>query len=322
MEVSRANRWALLISVMLLLSACASHRLGIMGGGSAPLHVRDTFTPAVLQPVDSRRPINVVVHPYEDGRPEAPSRRIGEIRDTFVSDMTGSKIEIDEDISALVTAAMRRQLAAAGYHVLDGERDGTSPETFVIAGRITKFSLDVLSRDKVDIEVQTRVTDPRSNEVIWSGTVKEQTERFAGVIGDSRSSLVSYLNDSLRHVTEKTVKALTAALVQSLPDMFLQAGAPTPGVSVQTAPHVRNEGHVQPPPNMPGKDGGELSITTVPAGVQVYIGDVYYGVSPLTLKLAAGIYAVRLAADGYREVTQKVSVRAAQTTRWRVEMRR
>jgi len=322
MELSRANRLVLLIGVMLVLGACANHRLAIMGGGSAPLHVRDTFTPAALQPIDSRRPINVVVHAYEDGRPEAPSRRIGEIRDTFVSDMTGSEIEIDEDIPTLVTEAMGKQLAAAGYHVVDAGRDGGPAATFVIAGRITKFSLDVLSRDKVDIEVQSRVTDPRSNEVIWSGTVKEQTERFAGVVGDSRSSLVSYLDDSLRHVTEKTVKTLTANLVQSLPDMFLQAGAPTPGVSVQTAPHVHNEDHAQPAPNVADKDGGELSITTAPAGVQVYIGDVYYGASPLTLKLAAGIYAVRLAADGYREVTQKVSVRAAQTTRWRVEMRR
>ncbi len=322
MGVRRAGRLILLTGVMLVLGACASHRLALMGGGSEPLHVRDTFTPAVQQPVDSRRPIDVVVHTYEDGRSEAPSRRIGDIRDTFVSDMTGSHIVIDEGIATLVTTAMRKQLAVAGYHVLNGEQGGTPPVAYVIQGRITRFSLDVLSRDKVEIEVQTRVTDPHTNEVIWAGTVQEKTEHFAGVIGDSRASLVDYLDDSLRHVTEKTVKAFTAALAQSLPDMFLQAGVPTPGVSVQTAPRVHNEGHVQPSPNIPVKDGGELSITTVPAGVQVYIGDVYYGMSPLSLKLAAGVYSVRLAVEGYRDVTQKVSVRPAETTRWRVAMQR
>lgn len=314
-------RWLLTGCALCVVSACANHRIPILGADGSPLQVKNTFTPAAIQPVNSRRPINVIIHVYEDGRADAPARRIGAIRDTFVSDMTGTEIALDQGIAELVTSAMRRQLTAAGYHVIGGEAGGAAPTLFVINGLVAKFGLDVLSRDKVDIEVQTRVTEVGTGEVIWSGTVKEQTERFAGVSGDSRASLVSYLDKSLQHVTEKTVRTFTATLVQLRPELFLQAGVPTPGVTVQTAPPARGEGGMQAPSDQSADGRGELSITTEPAGVQVYVGDVYYGTSPLSLKLVAGIYSLRLTADGYREVTQKVSVRSRETTKWQVRMR-
>lgn len=322
MKASRVVRWLLAGCVISLVSACANHRIPILGADGDPLQVKGTFSPEAIQPINPRRPINIIVHPYEDDRAGAPARRIGEIKGTFVSDMTGTDIVIDGDVADLVTTAMARQLTAAGYHVLDGGSGGAAQAAFVIGGRIDRFGLDVLSRDRVDLEVQTRVTDAGTGEVIWSGTVRERTERFAGVSGNSRATLVSYLDKSLQHVTEKTVKAVTASLVQSQPDLFLQAGEPTPGVSVHTAPHAREANPMSRPSQAPVGDAGTLAISTVPAGVQVYIGDVYYGVSPLSLQLAAGIYSMRLAAHGYQDVSQKVAVRPGETTQWKVDMQR
>ena len=312
----------LAVCVSLVLGACANHHLPMFGADSGPLQVKNTFTPAALQPVNPRQPIYLLVHDYDDSRAVASARRIGQIRDTFVSDMTGTEVVIDEDVAAFVTSAMKRQLAAAGYQVLSAKGAGGEPATFVIKGRVNKLALDVLARDKVNIEVQTVVTDPRNGEVVWSGTVKEQNERFAGVSGNSRASLVSYLDESLRHVTRKTVTTITASLAQSLPDLFLQAGVPTPGVTVHAAPHAGGEGHSQAPAAMPVEDTGTLSIETMPVGVQIYVGDVYYGQSPLSLKLAPGVYSVRLAANGYKDITQKISVRPGETTDWHVNMQR
>ena len=308
---------------VLLLTACANHHFSLLGGNAAPLHVNDTFKAAAVQPIDTRKPITVLVLEYEDGRSNAPSRRIGEIRDTFVSDMNGDKVEIDQNVAALVTSAMRAQLKAAGYQVIDHNGVGARSTSFVLSGRINEFSLDVLSRDKVEMEVQARLKGPGADEVVWSGTVREDSDRFAGVSGNSRASLVSYLNKSLQQVTFKTVNSVTATLVQARPDLFLQAGMPSPGVTVQTAPHaVVNEESNVVPQSTNTAETGMLSIVTVPAAVKVYIGDVYYGLSPLSLKLASGIYSVRLSADGYRDVDQKISVRAGETTDWHSELER
>lgn len=319
--VGRGRLCGFYVCAVLALCACTSHRMLFITTDSGPLQVGGNFKPASVSPINPRRPLYVAVEDYQDDRDNAPSRQIGEIKDTFVSDMTGNKIEIDEDVAAVVTSAMKKQMAAYGYRVVDGTDAHAPAADFVIKGRIEKFSYDVISRDKVNMVVQTIVSNPRENTVIWSGTVTEHSDRFAGVTGNSRGSIIAYFDKSLQNLVRKTADAFTASLVQAQPDMFLQAGTPTPGVTVETAPSPAAEASAgAKTAGEPGSKTGVLSVTTTPAAVQVYIGDVYYGLSPLRLQLAPGVYPVRLVADGYREVEQKVSVRAAQTTAWDVNM--
>jgi len=59
---------------------------------------------------------------------------------------------------------------------------------------------------------------------------------------------------------------------------------------------------------------GRLVITTRPTSARVYLGDVYFGLSPLQLQLDPAIHSLRVELDGHRTATQKVSVRDGETT--------
>lgn len=301
------------MTICLALNACAGYRVPSMGFSSGPLQVKGKLKPASVQPINPRRPVYIRVEDYRDARDNAPSRQIGAIRNTHVSDLHSYKIVIDGDVAALVTAAMKGQLAAGGYHVV-GAADRAA---FVLSGKVERFRYDVYSQDHVDMQVQSslRGADGR---VLWAGTVKEQFQRFAGVMGDNRATIVHFIGKGLQNVTRKTLTAISGALARARPDLFLQAGAPVPGVAVQAAPPSKATAPGGKVP--PAGRQGTLDIGTAPDGVKVYIGDVYYGSTPLKLHLAPGIYTVRLVAAGYQEVTQKVSVREGDTTRWETTM--
>jgi formylglycine-generating enzyme required for sulfatase activity len=52
---------------------------------------------------------------------------------------------------------------------------------------------------------------------------------------------------------------------------------------------------------------GSISITSTPEGAEIYIDDVYKGVTPQTIDLAKGTYTVRLEIDGY-EIYKKENI--------------
>ena len=67
-------------------------------------------------------------------------------------------------------------------------------------------------------------------------------------------------------------------------------------------------------PLAPASAKGTFSLTTVPSRARVYGDDVYYGTSPLKLELDPGVTVFRFKLDGYKTVTQKVSIRRGETT--------
>lgn len=317
--------------LLLALDGCAGQGLSAFGLGSDKIHVQGRYKPALVAQINSRRPVYLLLKPYTDTRPDAPSQRIGTVaNDMFVSNLSGHAVVIDENVSTLVTRAMRDEFNAAGYHVVGPGDPDAGKAQFTLTGTIKGFRLDVKARDEVDMRVQTEVQDPRTDASIWSGTVTENSNRFAGMMGDSRGSLTDYVIESLQNVTRKTASTVTASLSQAYPNLFLQAGTPMAGVSVQTAPEVpaapaQPQPQTQPrtgPPvqSGPGQAQGTLSITTTPTAVQVYLGDVYYGLSPLNAQLPAGIYEVRLQKQGYQDVDQKVAVRPGDATQWTVPL--
>jgi len=60
---------------------------------------------------------------------------------------------------------------------------------------------------------------------------------------------------------------------------------------------------------------GTLSVTTTPAGAQVYLDDILRGASPATIPgLAAGSHILRLEKSGYRNMTVPVEITTGKTT--------
>jgi hypothetical protein len=90
------------------------------------------------------------------------------------------------------------------------------------------------------------------------------------------------------------------------------AGAKAPATTVGPSP-------IEVPP-IKGK--GIIVITTDPPRAKVYIGDVYYGLSPLSIDLDPGIYELRFRLKGFKEALEKVAIRPGHVMELEVEFER
>ena len=280
--------------------------------GPAPAALQLDVTPKLApgQIVHPKRPIVLRFSEYTDARPAAPSTKIGDIKAT-VLDMHGTDLVV-ENLSSTVTAAMVNQLSASGFQtVADGGKTAAGSADFEISGVIREFSMNITGRDAVSIMVETTLRDARSGGILWSGAVAEKTDRYAGVTGNTRSSITRYLSGALAKVSAKTRDAISETIVQTYPERFDQAAPDaTPGVTVRVAPPGRMSASQAARPEMTGR----LAITTIPARAKVYVADVYYGLSPLTIELQPGIYTINFKLDEFKTATEKVSVREGETT--------
>ncbi|MBI5598385.1 MAG: PEGA domain-containing protein [Deltaproteobacteria bacterium] len=274
----------------------------------------------------------IILNPYVDSRKEKDPRRIGDISVT-VGDMTGTDLVLDRDVSTFVTNAFKEELASAGFNVTSDTTGSQANQQaglagYVMAGEIRELRYDIGSRDKIAIEIFTSLKDA-SGGVVWSGVEKEEAEQYAGVMGNSRRTINNHLSDSLSKVIRKTIAEATAAMAPGAARQELPAPYPPRAAAVSGAFGVGAE--VRPMANQPSSTAGtpamppaakekeaasigRLLVTTEPPRAKVYVGDVYYGLSPMTIDLGPGIYDVRLMLRGYKEEKEKVAVRAGYTT--------
>jgi len=87
---------------------------------------------------------------------------------------------------------------------------------------------------------------------------------------------------------------------------FSASGAP--------APRLEDAGASSP------EAAGRLTVSTAPQRSKMYIDGVYYGLTPLSVDLAPGVYEVTLKQKGFRPVTEKVSIRQDGTTELEAEL--
>jgi hypothetical protein len=139
------------------------------------------------------------------------------------------------------------------------------------------------------------------------------------------------------------VEAVSASLMAAKPELFnLTAGTkPIPGVTVYVAPTaakpvsaapvpaygygVQQQGSAVPPPAyMPhaSDTAGLLLVNTSPSRAKVYLDGVYYGMSPLRLEMEPGVHAISVKLEGYKMVTEKVSVRKGDNTEMELNLER
>src|SRR3990170_3097960 len=241
-----------------------------------------------------RSPPAVFLKPYLDLRSEKNPRRIGTVTAT-VADMTGNELILSQDVSTLVTSAFREELLAAGFNVPDVEETAD----YIMTGEIREFSLNIGPRDRIAIEVFTVLKEKDTGRIIWSGVEKEEGDRYAGVMGNSRRTINDYIVRSLSMVARKTIEESG----NSIPPARFEK-------DVENKPQQRQPAQKEDTE----KGAGSISISTSPGRAKVYIGDVYYGLSPVKIDIPPGIYEVRLVLRGYTEQKEKVSIRAGYTT--------
>ncbi|MDZ4202737.1 MAG: PEGA domain-containing protein [Gallionella sp.] len=276
---------------------------------------------------------------YVDQRKNGNPRLLGAVT-TRVRGIDGDQLLLDQEIAVLVTNSIKQRFDSEGYQVLEG--GAAANALFEVSGVIKELTLNVKNRDEISIAIETTLKDVSTGEVIWSGMVMEKNDRFAGVSGNNKDDVVAYFNKEMKVVTTKTVDAVSASLMAAKPELFnLTAGTKAiPGVTVYVAPKAAGaqQGGVAPagqaaPPSgysygvQPGSPvpppaytphasatAGLLLVNTNPARAKVYLDGVYYGLSPLRLEMEPGVHAISVKLDGYRMVTEKISVRKGDNT--------
>lgn len=279
------HRHLLLFSILLLL---------ISTGCAGPLEVR--YYPRTEGPYKSKEPVPVFVAAFEDKRDFSRSqfkdpKTIGSVLST-VSDMTGSELTLSESPAQIVTKAFAKELAIAGFSI-------SEPNTaqYIVSGEVREFSLDIGPKDEVAIELSYALNEASTGITLSTGVASEKGERFAGVMGNSRTTLSNYIASTLQRAVRKSIEELG-------PKMTAAEGAPV----AEKAGEDR------------AASAGALALKSAPGRAKVYIDGVYYGLTPLHLELAPGIYEVEIKNKGYRTKAEKVSVRQDTTTELEMEL--
>lgn len=264
-------------------------------------------------------PLNVAVIPYSDKRTGIDSKRkVVDISGVVVG-VHSSEMLLKEDVSSLVTRALRDQLNHVGFkaEIVSGLTFDTSmlktppaaiphDADIIIGGEIKRFHLDVGGRDKIEIELNTSIFDRRSGRVIWSGTTIEEADRFAGVMGNTKGSITKYINSSLTKVIKKTLQESDSALKTFAKSSPSDMGLPAAPLRTSPLPSQKLDGETA--------SAGTLAVTSTPPGARLYIGDTYYGKTPLKIDLRPGIYEITARLKGFKDEKEKVAIRPGIST--------
>lgn len=312
---------------------------GLFGGGDTSANTltatdRSRGTPSTLLKYGA----TLRVVKYVDQRKISNPRQLGQVT-VRVGGLSGSELLVDQEVADIATLSMKKRFDNEGFQVMEGS--SASNALFEVSGVIKELTLDVKERDRITLAIETTLKEVATGKVVWSGLVSEKDERFAGVSGNSKEDIVAYLNKELRVVSAKTVEAISASLMASRPELFnLTPGTkPIAGVTVYVAPTAAPAMTASPVVGTPtatpnvtvpvttyapraSATTGLLLVNTNPQRAKVYLDGVYYGLSPLRLEMDPGVHAISVKLEGYKMVTEKVSVRKGDNTEMELNLER
>lgn len=344
-SMSRLLLQATLAALLFAVAGCSSVKdakdsvTNWFNGGSSTLNASERKATGTSSGPLVKYAATLRVNNYVDQRKTDNPRSLGQIdKSNPVSGISGNELIMSQSVATIVTGAIKKHFDEEGFQVMEGS--GASSALFEVSGVIKDLTLNIKGRDEISIAIETTLKEVATGKVVWSGLVMEKNDRFAGVAGNTMDDVIAYLNKELRIVTTKTVGAISASLMASQPELFnLTPGTkPIPGVTVYVAPpaakavpaapapaYGTQPGAAVPPPAYTPRastTAGLLLVNTNPERARVYLDGVYYGLSPLRLEMEPGVHAISVKLEGYRMVTEKVSVRKGDNTEIELNLER
>ncbi len=316
------------MSVLAALSVTACTDISAIGNpfsrGSSTLHLdaHPKKSSAVIQ--RSGQPVVLLLGAVVDGRDDSTTHTIGKVTSSIV-DMSGDSLKLDEDVASVVFNGLKNQLVADGFQVIS---DSGAPHDFELTLVAKNFRLDIVERDNLNISADLNLR-AHSGDILWAGSVAEKSSRFAGVSGDSRVTVIDYLNKGLAAWAVKASAMVRDSLLRSYPQtMALSEHAERATVimsGIKTQQDIKPREAVVVPKLTAAAEPilavapiathqGLFSVTTTPPRAKVYVDDIYYGSTPLKLEFDQGIVLFRFKLEGYKTVSEKVSIRRGETT--------
>lgn len=321
-------------AVLCAISACSTvsnigDSVSGLVGGSEML----VAEPAAPKAPKAQYGATVRIGQFEDRRKGLDANQLGMLH-TRVIGLNNNRLLLDRTVVATVAASVKQQFAEAGYQVLDG--NAAAQAMFEVSGSIDTLSLDIGDRDTIEIQLAIRLNETASGKTAWSGSTREKNDRFAGVGGNNREDVLKYFNYNLNLVGGRAVQAVTNTLMAQHPELFgasagsraihgvqedIAATAPTFPRAAVAVPSETVQSAVPALPQVQvSANTGLLSLNTVPARAKVYINGVYYALTPARIELDPGIYDLAVKLDGYRMVSEQVSVRKGANTEMELDL--
>ena len=283
-----AIRYALPLLLFIFISGCS----GAVKLNYKPGKIPDTSKVS--------KPLTILLKPYVDSREGVAPNYAGDIK-TTVYDIHSDKIIMEKGIANSVNEAIKTHLTVAGFTVtspssppLEGVEGGGQVD-IIMGGEIKKFRLDIGGRDEIEIEISNQIISGKTGKTIWEGIVSEKDDRYAGSFGNSKKTISSYISRTLAKVINKTITEINTNIGKAEASQSME-GIPIP------------------------QGMGRIFITTEPPRSKVYIGDVYYGLSPLVIDIEPAVYDFFIRIDGFKEKNEKVAIRKGQKTELEIIM--
>lgn len=281
-----------LFLLMLLVSSC-SYGLPLKTNYLSP--ESNTYLKVI-------KPNSVYIKPFIDKRNIENLHSIGKINEV-VADISSNDLSLDKTLSTLVTDTLKKEFVRSGFtlSINEGEDDSTD---YIISGAIKKFEMNIGSRDTIDIEIDYRVVKLRNDKIIFNGSAKVSDDRFAGVTGNTRKSINKYLNNALYNVSRQVLEST---------GLVLEASITSPKKSHKVNIEELSESRAT---NLPHQEAGTgtLIISGTPVKTKVYIENVYYGLTPISINIESGVYDASFKKKGFESEKEKISIRSGADT--------
>ncbi len=253
------------------------------------------------------KPSSVNIKEFKDVRKTNNFNDIGKINEV-VADITSSNLILDKPASIIILNALKNEFLQSGFTL---KQSGGADYT--LKGEIKKFSLDIEERDHVVIEIDYEFTSNIDKKTIYSGSALVQDSRFAGVTGNTRKSIKKYLNKALSNLSAQIISSTGLTLKTKI-----EVPRKTKEIAPEPTPH--QIGKTKTPP--PSHSGGTLIVSGTPLKVKIYIEDVYYGLTPLSINIKSGVYNVSFKKKGFKTEKEKVSIREGAETILEIDLQR
>jgi hypothetical protein len=294
-----------LILFIFIFFSLSNAQAGLWDNDSV-IHIAD-INKASTQPRLTKNSVTLRLTGYIDGRAGIPPIQLG-VCNQRVSGISGNRLEIDGSVIELVSGAMKKRFDEMGYQLVEAA-DQTA--MYELSGVIKEFTYNVKERDEVSFTIESTLKEVSTGAIIWSGVVAEKANRFAGISGNTKTTITQYLRNELSIVTKKTADAIGASLAATRPELFnLTPGTQQiEGVVVLQA--ARGNATMA---NPAVAINGTLALTTQPSHAKIYVDGVYFGVSPLRTDLPAGVHRISIKLDSFKTQEEQVSIRNGQVT--------
>jgi hypothetical protein len=340
-SLNQSPKWAGSVALLLLVGACA--RMPAMSipnpldfvVGPSTVHVEVTTQKAQAWLVRGGQPLRIALAEVADARPGKLGRKVGVIKAT-VTNMVGGELTLDRSPVALLDHAVRVQLLADGFKLTDPKEQAD----FALSATVKDFTLNIVGTDEMSIVADVTLRDGKSGEVVWAGTVTEHSDRFAGVSGNSRETIATYLGDSVAAIAGKLSAVVSDSLRKAHPHSIELSKSPAEStlagvtttqsvglrelkpMNVAPLPAAPAASIVVTPSPAPINAAGYVLVSSVPARAKIYVDDIYHGLTPMKVELSAGVNQMHFKLDGFRSTSEKVAVRRGETTELEIKFQK